>query len=95
MIVTFAAGVPGTPPSRMPAPPDGTLQRACGGLDSHPPGDLAHRGEQRQLAVGSLHGLIGDGVDLLVEQELGELLVGGQMQIVNSCCPGRKRCTRR
>ena len=52
-----------------------------GGLDGHPSGDLAHRGEQRELAVGGLHGLVGDGVDPPLEQELGEPAVGGQVQV--------------
>ena len=81
MMVTRAAGVPGTPPSRMPAPPAGRLQRVGGGLHRHPAGDLAHRREQRQPAVGGLHGLVRDRVDPALQQELGQLLVGRQVQV--------------
>ena len=63
MMVTFAAGVPGTPPSRDASSTRRALQRACGGLDGHSAGDLAHGGEQRKLAVGCLDGLVGNRVD--------------------------------
>ena len=52
-----------------------------GGLHGHPPGDLAHRGEQRQPPVRGLHRLIGDRVDAPVEEKLGEPAVGGQVQV--------------
>ncbi len=59
----------------------GALQVVRGGLDGHPAGDLAHGRQQRELAVGGLHGLVGDGVDAPLEQELGQAAVGGQVQV--------------
>jgi hypothetical protein len=52
-----------------------------GSLHSHPASDLAHRREQRQLAVGRLYRLVGDGVNPPLEQELSQAAVGGQMQV--------------
>ena len=50
-------------------------------LRREPPRDLAHRGEQRQRAAGQLHRLVRDGGDLPVEQGLGALRAGGQVQV--------------
>ncbi len=44
-------------------------------------GDLGHRGEQRQAAVGQLHRLVGDAGDLVAEEGVGAGLVGGQVQV--------------
>jgi hypothetical protein len=52
-----------------------------GGLHSHPPGDFTHRRKQRQPPVRGLHRLVGDRVDAPVEEKLGELPVGGQVQV--------------
>ena len=67
-----------------------------GGLHGHAPGDLAHRGQQRELAVGGLDGLAGDGVDALVDQELGEAAVGGEVQVgeLSSTAPGARASVR-
>jgi hypothetical protein len=51
------------------------------GLDRHPACDLAHGGEEGQLAVGGLDGLVGDGVDVALEEELGEAAVRGEVQV--------------
>ena len=51
------------------------------GLHSHPPGDFTHRRKQRQPPVRGLHRLVGDRVDAPVEEKLGELPVGGQVQV--------------
>ncbi len=50
-------------------------------LDSHPPGNLAHRREQRQPPVLGLHSLVCDPVDTPVKEELGEPAVGRQVQV--------------
>ncbi len=66
---------------QQPGPAGRALQVMRRGLHGHAARDLAHRGEQRQLAVGGLHRLVGDGVDPFVHQELGERLVRGQVQV--------------
>ena len=43
--------------------------------------DLGHRVEQRQEARGQLHRLVRDGGDLLVDELLGERLVGGEVEV--------------
>ena len=58
-----------------------------GGLDGHPPGDLAHRGEQRQTPVRGLHRLIRYRIDAPLEEELGKPAVGGQMQVGEQLLP--------
>ena len=50
-------------------------------LGGEPPGDLAHGGEQRQRAVGQLHGLVGDGRGPGREQRVGRGAVGGEVQV--------------
>ena len=92
----LAASVPETPPPMMRTlrrgragdaaeedarPARRALQVVGGGLHGHPARDLAHRREQRQLAVGGLHGLVRDRVDAPLEQELGEPAVGGEVQV--------------
>src|SRR5439155_15103062 len=52
-----------------------------GDLDRHPAGDLAHRLEQRQLAVVGLDRLVGDGGDLPLQKGLGQGLVGGEVEV--------------
>ena len=52
----------------------GPHQRVRADLGRQPAGDLGHRGEQRQRAVGQLDGLVGDGGDLARDQLLGERL---------------------
>ena len=56
-------------------------QRVRGHDGSEPPGDLAHRGQQRQRVVRQLHGLVGDAGDPALEQRVGALRVGGQVQV--------------
>ena len=63
------------------------LQMVRGGLHRHPSGDFAHRGQQRQLAVGGLHGLVRDRVDPPLQQELGQLLGRGEVQIGEQLLP--------
>jgi len=43
--------------------------------------DLRHRGQQRQRPVGELHGLVGDGGDLVVQQGLRAGLVGREVEV--------------
>ena len=50
-------------------------------LRRQPTGDLAHRGEQRQRAVGQLHGLVRDPGHLAVDQRPGAVPAGGEMQV--------------
>ena len=50
-------------------------------LRREPAGDLGHRREQRQRAVGQLHGLVGDAGRAGGEQRVGAGLVGGQVQV--------------
>jgi len=59
----------------------GTHQMVRADLRSEPPGDLGHRGEQRQRAVGQLDRLVRDPGDPAVEQRVGALLGGRQVQI--------------
>ena len=59
----------------------GLHHRVRADLRGEAAGDLGHRVEQRQQARGQLHGLVGDGGDLLRDELLGERLVGGEVQV--------------
>ena len=50
-------------------------------LDGHPPGDLAHGRQQRQAAALVGHGLVGDGHGTAIDQPLGLLGIGRQVEI--------------
>jgi hypothetical protein len=63
------------PASRLP------LQAVGADLGCHPAGDLGHRGEQRERAVGELHRLVGDRGDAGVEQCPGAGLRGGDVEV--------------
>ena len=78
---TSAGGTPGTPPSSTPRPPFSfSRQRAptCGAMR---PGDLRHRREQRERALGARHRLVGNRDDPRGHQFGGLFRIGGQMQI--------------
>ena len=47
----------------------------------HATGDLAHRHEQRQTVVSGLHGLISQADGAALEHGVGQLAVGGKMEI--------------
>ena len=81
MIVTLAAGVPGTPPSRMPAPPAGLSRWWAAAWTASRPATSLIGVSSGSLRSGGLHGLVGDGVDAALEQEVGESAVGGQVQV--------------
>ena len=81
MITTRAGATPGTPPRRMPAPPLRLFQAMGADLDRHAARDLAHGRQQRQAAARARHRLIGDGGAAGVDQPLGLLGIGRQMQI--------------
>ena len=51
------------------------------GLSGHAAGDLAHRCEQRQQAVGELDRLIGDGGGSRGDEAPGLIGVGGEVKI--------------
>ena len=57
-------------------------------LRREPAGDLGHRGQQRQRAVGQLDGLVGDRGDAGVDQRIGALARGGQVQVGEQRLPG-------
>ena len=59
----------------------GLLQVLGAFLHRHAAGDLGHGGEEGKLAGGQLHRLIGDGDGLGREERLGELLVGGEVEV--------------
>ena len=81
MTTTLAAYTPGTPPISTPRPPPGAHQVVRADLRREPAGDLAHRRQQRQRAVGQLDRLVRDAGDLAVEQRVGALLGRGQVQV--------------
>ena len=56
-------------------------------LGREPTGDLAHRGQQRQRAVGRLDGLVRDPGDLLVEQRVRAVPAGGQVEVSEQHLP--------
>ena len=55
-------------------------QRGGAHLDGQAAGNLGHRGQQRQ-GPAFLDGLVGDGGDAGVDQFLGQLRLGGQVQV--------------
>ena len=57
------------------------LQIMGADLDRHPPGDLAHRLEERQRAVARGHRLISDAGRAGLDQALGLVGIGGEMEI--------------
>ena len=80
-MTTRAAGTPGTPPSNCPRPPAFISRQVRAGLDRHAAGDFAHRREQRQAAARIGDRLIGDADDAGIEQRLGLLRIGREMEI--------------
>ena len=88
MTTAFAAYTPETPPISTPRPPPCRMQVVRADLRGEPAGDLGHRGEQRQRPVGQLHGLVRDAGDLAVDQRVGALLGGGQVQVGEEHLPG-------
>ena len=81
MMATRAPGTPGTPESRMPAPPASRLQAAGADLHRHAARDLAHRREQRQAAMRVGDGLVGDGGAAALHQAARLVRVGGEVQV--------------
>ncbi len=57
------------------------LQVRRADLCGHAAGDLGHRGEQRQRAVGKLDRLVGDAHGAGAEEAHGLLVVGGEVQV--------------
>ena len=74
-------GGAGQPRQQLAAAGPWLAQEVCGYLGRHAAGDLAHGDEQRQRAVGQLHGLVGDGGDLRVEEHAGEVRQGGEVEV--------------
>ena len=77
---------PGRPDTRRAAEQDSasalaSLEEVRAELRCHAPGDLAHRHEQWELAVGALHGLVRDADRARVEQRVGDLRVRGQVEV--------------
>src|ERR1041385_4810 len=78
-IITFAAGTPGTPPSRIPRPPSGFSRMnapAWGAILPAPP----PIGE-REAAALVLDGLVGDAGGAGVDQPLRERGVGREVEV--------------
>src|SRR5450432_1674087 len=50
-------------------------------LHRHPPRDLGHRREQRQLAIRQLHGLVRDANGAAIEMRLRQHLIGGEVEV--------------
>ena len=59
----------------------GTHQVVGTDLGGQPAGDLAHRGQQRQRAVGGLHGFVGDRRGTRPEQGIGARLGRRKVQV--------------
>ena len=57
------------------------LERPRPHLRGEPPGDLAHRREQRQPAVVGLDRLVGDSRDAAVGERAGQRLIGGEVEV--------------
>ena len=57
------------------------LQVRRADLRGHAAGDLGHRGEQRERAVGQLDGLVGDADGARADEADGLLVVGGEVQV--------------
>ena len=62
-IVMWAGSTPGTPPSRMPRPICGPFEILGPFLDAHPPGDFAHRRQERQPALVVAERFVGHGTE--------------------------------
>ena len=58
-----------------------TFEEVGAHLRREPAGDLAHRRKQGERAVLSLHGLVGDAGRAGREQRLGNLWIGGQVEV--------------
>ena len=69
-MTTLAGGTPGTPPRRMPWPPWSFCRNCAASGGDHPAGDLADRGQHRQVAVLGLDRLVGDGGHVALEHQL-------------------------
>ena len=57
------------------------MQEVCACLRSEPPGDLAHRRQQRQSPIRRLHRLIGDGCRPRGQDRLGLPPVGCKVEV--------------
>ena len=71
----------GDPGQQQAAPAVGGQQRVRADGGGHAAGDLGHGREQRQRAAVALHGLVGQRRGAGVQQRLGQLAAGGQMQV--------------
>ena len=80
-MTTLAAGTPGTPPSSTPRPPFSFSRQCAPTCGAMRPGDLRHRHEQRQSAMRRGHRLVGDRRHAALDQVVGLLRIGGEMQI--------------
>ena len=57
-------------------------------LNAHAAGHLAHRRQQRQVAVGVADRFVGDGGDARLHDRLGQRLVGGEVEVGEDDLPG-------
>ena len=57
------------------------LKVRCTDLHAHTAGDLAHGGEQGEGVGTVAHGLIRNAGDLLLEEGIGQLAEGSEMQV--------------
>ena len=71
----------GRSPHQHAAPSLVALEEVGTLLGCEPPGDLAHRGQQWQRAGVELHRLVGEGGGPGREQRLGDVGIGGEMQV--------------
>ena len=78
---TLAAATPGTPPSSTPRPPCAFSERMRADLRREAPGDLRHRRQQRQAAIGAGHRLIGDAGRARGHEVARLLEIGREMQV--------------
>ena len=81
MMQTLPGGTPGTPPRRTPRPPCLLFEVGGADLDGEAAGDLGHGGEEREGAGAVFDGLVGDAGDALFEEDVGEFLERGEVQI--------------
>ena len=76
-----AGGDSGHSAEQQTTAPERLLQEVRAGLGREPAGDLAHRREQRQRAVGCLDGLVRDAGRAARDQRFGQLLARGEMEV--------------
>ncbi len=60
-------------------------------LRRHAPGDLRHRRQQREAAVGRGDGFVGDAHRLRVAHGVGQRLAGGEVEVGEEHLPGAQQ----